>query len=64
MVLHSVWQISGNTAVVGAPMGTGNTGKAYIFQRTENGWIQAQVLQAEAPHLWSTLWILGRHHGL
>ena len=41
--------ISGDTAVIGAPMGNGHTGKAYVFQRTENGWIEAQVLQAELP---------------
>ena len=39
--------ISGDTAVVGAPMADGNTGKAYVFQRIETGWIQVQILQAE-----------------
>ncbi|OUU19976.1 MAG: hypothetical protein CBC13_11680, partial [Planctomycetia bacterium TMED53] len=41
--------ISGDTAVVGAPMGNGNTGKVYVFQRTEGGWMQAQILEAELP---------------
>ncbi len=41
--------VSGNTAVIGAPMSNGNTGKVYVFQRTENGWMQAQILEAELP---------------
>ena len=41
--------ISGDTAVVGAPAGNGETGKVYVFQRIATGWIQAQILEAELP---------------
>ena len=41
--------ISGDTAVVGAPMKNGDKGAVYIFQRTEFGWNNVQVLESQLP---------------
>ncbi|MEM6529084.1 MAG: FG-GAP repeat protein, partial [Chloroflexota bacterium] len=44
-----VADISGDTIVVGAPNHYGETpGKAYIFTRTDNTWVQTQIIVEEA----------------